>query len=100
MRELDFGDIGVKIGDEIVFTKTSQKFIVASGKGIPSNGGTLVGYPDENREYYSLQYMTRRLMQNDFDERLDIWNLWAFEGKTLRSIYTKRSWCRSNPRQQ
>jgi len=88
MHKTDFGTIGLKIGDEIVFRKDKLKFIVASGDGTPENGGTLVAYPDGNFDHlYSLRYITRKILGNEFDKGKDIFELWEYEEKTLRSIY-------------
>ena len=90
MQKIDFGTIGLKIGDEIVFRKDKLKFIVASGDGTPENGGTIVAYPDDNfDQLYSLSYITKKILGNEFDEGKDIFELWEHEGKTLRSIYNK-----------
>ncbi len=90
MYKTDFGTIGLKIGDEIVFRKDKLKFIVASGDGAPENEGTLVAYPDGNFGHlYSLRYITKKNLGNEFDEGKDIFELWEYEGKTLRSIYKK-----------
>ncbi len=88
--EIDFGTIGLKIGDEITFRGNKRKFLVSSGNGTPGNGGTLVRYP--NGDLYSLRLITRKLMGDDFKEEMDIFELWICEGKTLRQIYRDKGY--------
>ena len=62
MNKIDFGYIGVKIGDVLEYkNNTDITCIVASGKGIPGNGGTLVKYQGIDGAC-SLRYMTGRIL--------------------------------------
>jgi hypothetical protein len=98
MDGIHFGTIGIKIGDKISFEGNEDVFIVSSGDGTPDNGGTLVYYEDK-RELYRfrpLDNMTERLMgiENiqciEDIEGLDLWSLWFYKGKSLRSIYDEK----------
>jgi len=90
MERFHFGLIGLKIGDEITFKKNARKFIVSSGNGTPDNGGTLVCDPENyNDGSYSLRYITRRLLGNEFDESIDIPSMWEYQGCILREMYDK-----------
>jgi hypothetical protein len=91
MENIHFGLIGIKIGDIIEFMPTGDKFKVASGNGTPQNGGTLV----ENKKVlgtvlFDIKSATRRLLGERFDEEVDLWETWEFEGKSLRELYEGR----------
>jgi len=91
-NRIDFGDIGIKIGDEIVFDKQPEiVFVVCSGNGTPGNGGTLIR-PKHSTENLnsSIKYITKRLLGDRFTEDLDIFKLWSHKGETLRSIYLNK----------
>lgn len=91
MHNIHFGTLGLKIGDEITYIKDDTKFIVSSGNGTPENGGTMIRYHgDDSNHHYSLRYMSRRLMGDEFDETKDIFELWAYEGETLTKIWRKK----------
>lgn len=88
---IDFGTIGLKIGDKITFNKGNKLFLVASGKGIPGNGGTLVCYPGRyDGNMFTLHCITHRLMGNEYSKAEDIYELWEYRGETLRSIYNNK----------
>ena len=92
-NRIDFGDIGIKIGDEIVFRmQPTLPFVVASGNGTPGNGGTLVKYsaPNTPRAAFSLRAITRQLLGSAFSHDSDIYELWSYRGRTLRSLYNTR----------
>lgn len=46
-RQPDFGDLGLKIGDEIICTPNNETYTVTSGAGVPDNGYLLVSGADE-----------------------------------------------------
>ena len=87
MEKTDFGTIGLKIGDVITFTRNNQNFIVTT-----EGGGTLVCYDKEHKprtvfwQQYSLKCMTRWLIGDEADA-VDIFELWEYEDKTLRTIH-------------
>jgi len=87
-EKIDFGTIGIKIGDKITFKYTGEVFLVASGNGTPGNGGTMVKYKNINGiGLYSLRLMTRIIMGGIIPEEIDIFSLWTYKGKTLRSLH-------------
>ncbi len=89
MEEIDFGTIGLKIGDVITFIRNNQNFIVTT-----EGGSSLICYDKENEprtvfwQQYTLKCMTRGLIGDEVDV-VDIFELWEHEGKTLRSIHNK-----------
>jgi hypothetical protein len=91
MIKIDFGDIGLKPGDVIQSYFNGETYAVASGAGIPGNGGTLVENPDKKEGgLISLRLLTRRKMGNDFEEDMYIFQLYTFRGKQLRTIYQEK----------
>lgn len=93
-RHIDFGTLGLKIGDEICFKPTGEIFQVGSGNGTPGNGGTLIRLPrPEPRSgcsLFSILALSRLLRGGNLPFDLDVYELWIYEGKTLREIYKKR----------
>ncbi|MBS3810108.1 MAG: hypothetical protein KGY38_08145 [Desulfobacterales bacterium] len=87
MEDIDFGDIGLKIGDEIVFKENKQVLVVGSGRGIPGNGGSLVHYPCCPGNLFTLRLMTKSLLGQKYAQEIDIWQLWEYQDKTLRDRY-------------
>lgn len=87
--KIDFGTIGVKIGDTIIFEHTKTKYIVGSGEGTPGNGGTLIIWETEGLR--SIKSATRHLMGTEYNEDLDLFSLWTFKGQTLRDLYKKNN---------
>lgn len=84
-EKIDFGTIGVKIGDTITFEPCKKEYLVGSGTGVPGNGGTLIQW--ENGELRSIRNATRILMGNDFNEESDLFTMWTFKGHTLRELH-------------
>jgi hypothetical protein len=82
---IDFGTIGVKIGDTIVFEGNKNKYKVGSGAGVPGNGGTLIQWA--TGELRSIKSATRILMGDDFSEESDLFSMWTFKGRTLRELH-------------
>jgi hypothetical protein len=87
MSEINFGSIGLKIGDLITITGNGQEFIVAS-----EGGGTLIRYYDDEPrtpflQLFSLRRMTRMLINDEIDHVPDIFELWQHEGRSLRNIF-------------
>jgi len=80
----DFGTLGLKIDDEICFRPTGQIFKVGSGNGTPGNGGTMIQNPGVG--ICSIRFMTRRLLNGELPDDLDIYELWEYRGKTFREI--------------
>lgn len=91
-RHIHFGLLGLKIGDIIVFNETNDEFIVSSGDGTPgANGGTLVRNERITGDaLFSIRLATRRLKKDNYDPDEDIWKLWSYKGKTLRTILEER----------
>ncbi len=89
---IDFGHIGLRIGDAIQFDQRPEiRFIVGSGNGRPGQSGTMVQFKNGRETgYFSLRYMTRKLMGYRFKEDQDIFELWSHRGKTLRAIYNEK----------
>ena len=88
--KIDFGTIGIKIGDIITFEPLKKEFKVGSGAGVPGNGGTMIYWREEgNHELASLRYATRFLMKDAFREDADIFKLWTYNGQTLREIHER-----------
>lgn len=84
---LHFGLIGLTIGDFIDFKHDNVRAMVASGDGTPENGGSMVRVPDIDPVVaYSLKAMTRKLLDGKLDEATDIWDLWLYEGTSLREM--------------
>ena len=72
-EKIDFGTVGVKIGDIIKFQGNDIFFEVASGNGTPGNGGTLIRYADGSIiGSFSIRYLTRRLMKTELTEDIDV----------------------------
>ena len=86
--KIDFGTIGVKIGDIIVFKNTKNKYKVGSGAGVPGNGGTLIQWGTEGLR--SIKSATRQLMGTEYKEEADLFSMWTFNGRTLRDLHEKR----------
>jgi hypothetical protein len=90
---IDFGDVGLKIGDTINFVEKPEIiFIVGSGDGTPGNGGSLIRYKNRKKiGSYSIRYMTKKLLKlENLPEDIDVWEYWTHRGKTLRQIYNER----------
>jgi len=86
--KIDFGTIGVKIGDMIVFEPQKKEYNVGSGDGTPGNGGTLIQWETEGLR--SIKSATRHLMGTDYREEADLFSMWTFNGRTLRDLHEKR----------
>jgi hypothetical protein len=89
-RYIDFGTLGLKIGDEVCFKPTGEIFHVGSGDGTPGNGGTIIqtSEPDSNGcSLFSIRAMTSRLRDGNLPYELDVYQLWTYRGKTFREIY-------------
>jgi hypothetical protein len=87
----DFGTLGLKIDDEICFSPSGQIYKVGSGNGTPGNGGTLIYNPDpEGCGRYSIRAITRRLLNGELPDELDIYQLWTYQGKTFREIFEEK----------
>lgn len=106
---IHFGTIGVKIDDRIVFKEYGLEVFVASGDGSPSNGGRLVRFQTEAdlqkhfeagalealgaealHTLYDLPYATRLLLKDRWDPRMDVFELWTSNGRSLRSLYEEK----------
>lgn len=85
--EIDFGTIGIKIDDTIIFEPAKVEYKVGSGAGVPGNGGTLIQW--ESGVLRSIKSATRVLMGTDFNEESDLFSLWTFEDHTLRELHEK-----------
>ena len=84
-REIHFGTLRIPMKELITFSKTGTQYMVASGTGRPENGGTLLHIPEQG--LFSIRLLTRKLMGDAFDEDGDVWALWEYNGKELRSVY-------------
>ena len=91
--ELEFGVLGLRIGDEIVFAPTGTVCTVCSGAGVPGNGGTLVAIAEQSGGLYSLRAASRLLLGDSLEPTVDIWSLWTHEGCSLRRIHESRTAC-------
>lgn len=90
MEKIHFGTLGLKTGDMITFIPTGEDICVASGEGIPDNGGMLVRFPDNRDDVsYSIRAMTRRLAGDRFNEDADVWRLWQYQDEDLRSRHLR-----------
>ena len=101
-NKIDFGSVGLRIGDEIRFIHSSdERFVVTCGIGIPGDGGTFVKpfKKQEESVNYSLKGMTKRLLKVSVLPDVDIWQMWEYKGKNLRTIYeeNKQNNFRNNP---
>lgn len=85
--KIDFGTIGLKIGDIIIFELTKKKYIVSSGNGIPGNGGTLIQWGTEGLR--TIKSATRYLMGPEYIEEADLFSMWSYNGRTLRDLSPK-----------
>jgi len=88
-NRIDFGTVGLGMGEEIVFTPTGFTCMVGSGIGIPGNGGSLVKVLEKRGERWSIRAMTRQLLGDELASDLDPWALWEHQGETLRSRYER-----------
>jgi len=86
-QDIHFGTLRIPMREMITFTKTGAAYMVASGTGRPENGGSLLAVPGEG--LFSIRYLTRRLMGQEFDEDGDVWALWEYKGETLRNIFER-----------
>ena len=87
-EKIDFGTIGIKIGDIITFTLNGEKAKVVSGDGTPGNGGNLLngnvaGYDG----LVSITVATKKLAGSDYTEGMDVFSFWSCKGKTLRELH-------------
>jgi len=89
--KIDFGTIGVKIGDILVFEHTKRKYIVGSGDGVPGNGGSLIRWETEGLR--SIKSATRHIMGSMYSEEADLFIMWTFNGRTLRDLHEKSEKC-------
>ena len=92
-RYIDFGTLGLKIGDEICFKPTGEMFHVGSGNGTPGNGGTIIhaSEPDSKGcSKFSIRALTRLLRNGNLPYELDVYALWTYRGKTFREIFGNR----------
>lgn len=89
VKEIDFGDIGIKIGDEIVFIPSDEVFNVCSGDGTPGNGGTLISKKDDH-VLFTIKSITKKLLGDSYSEDIDVFSLFKFSGKNLRDIYNDK----------
>lgn len=88
--KIDFGTIGIKIGDTINFIRDpSITYKIGSGNGTPDNGGTLL-IDEDNGSLSSITVITKKLMGKDFNTDLDIFELWLYKGETLRTMNSKK----------
>lgn len=70
--KIDFGTIGIKIGDTINFIRDpSITYKVGSGNGTPDNGGTLL-IDEDNGSLSSITVITKKLMGKDFNTDMDV----------------------------
>ncbi|MGD0712487.1 MAG: hypothetical protein ABR968_15025 [Bacteroidales bacterium] len=90
--KVDFGTIGLAIGDEIIFRDGKTRAEVCS-----SGGGTLVSFTgfEELNEYgadsCSLFILTRGIMKQPIENNIkDIFSMWFFKGKSLLEMYNER----------
>lgn len=101
MDEINFGYIGLKIDDEVMFIPKKRMFRVGSGDGIPGEGGILLYDPffinDHSKfkrefevypDLFSIQWITRRIAP-EYLTNCDLWSYWSYEGITLRELYFK-----------
>ena len=59
--KINFGAIGIGIGESIVFIASGEQFMVASGDGTQENGGTLLAYPNgSGKGLFGLEYTTKK----------------------------------------
>ena len=86
---IDFGTIGLKIGDTIIFEPSKSEYKVGSGTGVPGNGGTLIQW--ETGILRSIKSATGALMGKEFNEDSDLFSLWTFKGRTLRELHENNS---------
>jgi hypothetical protein len=85
VEKIDFGVLGLKIGDQISFCQTGEEFVVASGNGTPGNGGTLVLAPMFFPEGpCSLALLTKRLLGGA--PALDVLALWKWQDLFLNHL--------------
>ncbi|MBU1053044.1 MAG: hypothetical protein KKC46_04340 [Proteobacteria bacterium] len=90
-EKIDFGDVGIKIGDLVIFSETGDQFYIGSGKGVLGNGGGLLSYADESYTgLHSIRLITKRYLGGKFDDNIDEYELFTYEGKTLRQIYNDK----------
>ena len=85
-EKIDFGTIGIKIGDIITFQPANEKYMVGSGNGTPGNGGTLLIDP-KNKSLSSLLFVTKYLLDEEFNYNIDIFQLWYYKGQSLRALH-------------
>ncbi len=86
-REIHFGTLRIPMGEKVTFSRTGAQYMVASGKGKPDNGGTVLSVPGEG--LVSIRLLTRKLMGEDFVENGDVWALWEYRGEALRAIFER-----------
>lgn len=87
-EKIDFGTVGIKIYDRVTFIETGDVFIVGSGRGVPGNGGTLLGYENNPAKgLFSIRCITKLLQGQRFNNNIDLFELWTYEGRTLRSMH-------------
>lgn len=88
--KIDFGTIGIRIDDVIVFESNKKKYKVASGIGVPGNGGCLIQCTENGiQSLMSIKVVTKKLMGHEYDEECDLFSLWTYNGHTLRALYNK-----------
>lgn len=92
-EKIDFGTIGVKIDDVIVFEPAKKNYKVGSGAGVPGNGGTFIQW--KPGELWTIKCATRTLMGTGFKEESDLFSMWTFNGRTLRDLHEK-NWFRNS----
>ncbi|MBN1461457.1 MAG: hypothetical protein JXA57_18165 [Armatimonadetes bacterium] len=87
---IDFGSLGLDIGDVIVHVSGPRRYVVCSGRRPPGiGGGTLLRPVDgPGNILYSLRCMTRRI-EGQPTENDDIWLRWLYRGQTLRAIHRR-----------
>lgn len=96
--KINFGTIGIKIGDIIFFEYNKKEYTVASGKGLPDNGGTLIQWSNENSQgSMSLTLATKKLLGHEYNEKRDLFSMWTYDGKTLRELHNKNKLIYENP---
>jgi len=86
--KIDFGIIGLKIGDVIFFKPSNKEFKVGSGNGTPGNGGCLLQWEDQEFQgLMSIRLATKKLINRDSINDTELLRFWTFNGKTLRNLY-------------
>lgn len=88
-NRIDFETLRLPIGEEIVFRPTGDVRRVGSGCGVPGNGGSLIRALDITEGAWSIRYMTRVMLGDDYRPDIDPWSLWEYNGETLMDRFNR-----------